>query len=79
MLTSIDPVSIWEANGSKRVLTSLEGATRFVMDGWPGERDRPTYREAARACLAAFEGLGTVEYAREALVEAASAAGILAD
>jgi hypothetical protein len=79
MLTSIDPISIWESNGTKRVLTSLEGASRFFMDGWPGERDRPTYREAVRACLAALVGKGSTEEARAAIVEAASAAGILAD
>jgi hypothetical protein len=79
MLTSIEPVSIWETNGTKRTLTSLEGAARFLMDGWPGERNRPTYVAAVKAVLAPLVGVGAVEHARNALVEAASAAGILAD
>lgn len=77
MLTSITPITVVEANGAKRTLTSLERASRFLMQGWPGERDRPTYGAALKACLAALENAGTVEEARAALVEAASAAGIL--
>ncbi|HTJ02844.1 MAG TPA: DUF982 domain-containing protein [Methylovirgula sp.] len=79
MLISIVPVTVREFNGSRRVLTSLEGAARFLMQGWPGERDRPTYAVALKACLAALEGAGAVEEARDAIVEAASAAGILVD
>jgi hypothetical protein len=79
MLTSIETVSIWETNGVKRMLTSLEGASRFLMKDWPGERDRPTYVAALKACLAALRGAKTAEEARDAIVEAASAAGILAD
>jgi hypothetical protein len=77
MLTSIAPVTVLEANGTRRTLTSLEGMSRFLMQGWPGERDRPTYVAALKACLAALEGRGPLEEARDALVEAASAAGIL--
>lgn len=76
MLTSIAPITLLEANGTKRTLTSLEGMSRFLMQGWPGERDRPTYVAALKACLAALEGLRSVEEATAAVVEAASAAGI---
>lgn len=79
MLMSIAPVSILEANGSIRTLTSLEGAARFLMKDWPGERERPTYMAALKTCLAALEGAKTVEEARRAILEAASAADILAD
>jgi hypothetical protein len=77
MLTPIDPISIRESNGIKRVLTSVEGASRFLTQAWPGDKQRPTYFAALRACLAALEGTGTADQARAAIVEAASDADVL--
>lgn len=79
MLMSIEPVSIWQTNGTQRTFTSLEAAARFLTKDRSGERERPTYVAALKACLAALEGGKTAEEARDATMEAASAAGILAD
>jgi hypothetical protein len=77
MLTPIDPISIRESAAIKRVLTSVEGASRFLTEAWPGDILSPSYIESCKACLAVFEGTGTADQARAAIVEAASDADVL--
>lgn len=75
----IDPVAIWEKGHVKRVLNSVEGASRCLTEGWPSDRTAKSYIAACKACLAALEGSGTPDKARRAIVKAAKDAGILAD
>jgi hypothetical protein len=70
-LVQIEPIYLWDGYTSRGII-DVEGASRFLVQKWPeGERRGRAYRDAIRACMAALEGNGTAEAAREAVLSAA--------
>lgn len=76
-MLGIQLVAILEG-GSRRVITSVEGAARCLVRAWAADRALESYKIACFTCLAAMEGETTAAQAREAIIEAAKDAGILA-
>jgi hypothetical protein len=71
------PVTVLEGVSTRRTLSDVEGAARWIMDNWPMDT-RSLSVGAQEACLHAFATYSErdVEAAREAIVEAAKAADI---
>lgn len=72
------PVAIRLPDGTTRDVASVRKASELLMDvDWPGERD-DRHEAALDACLKVLDGHRSVEDGREAFMEAARSAGILA-
>jgi hypothetical protein len=74
------PVSVWvdkRARGGIRVVSSLFVAVEVLHHDWPAHHRGRKWKTAARACVAAYEGKGSVNAARQALVAAAEEANVL--
>ena len=72
-------VHIWERQTARRIFTDVERAASFLMVGWPREfQDTSRHRAAQVAALVAINGGPAADF-REAFIDAASEAGILAE
>ena len=75
----MEPVSVWEGIGARRLLTSIEDAALFLLYQWPPQyRGKKLHIRAQIAVLAALDGSGTADDARAAFVAAAEQAKVLA-
>jgi len=71
------PVEIWVAPGTSLTVNSVQQAARVLLEEWPAEhRGTDVHSGAMLVCLAALEGMGSVEDAREAFLAAAREAGM---
>jgi hypothetical protein len=77
-MLQIEPVAIWEGC-AQRILNTVEEASRYLAEDWPGDRNATSYSVACEACLAAFEDNATADQARPAIIKAARDAGILVE
>jgi len=72
------PITVWESGSTKRCITNVEGAARFLLDHWP-ERyaDHPLRHIAQEAALDQLE-TGKRDIAFDNLfASACAAAGVL--
>lgn len=77
-LTPIEAVTVETKKiGAYRVITSLEGMAKYLLEEWPAKVRKATHVQAQMACLAAMEGTGTLEEARSAFIRAAEDADVL--
>jgi hypothetical protein len=72
------PVSVALAKGETVVVDNTRQATDLLLSEWPARRG-PRHRDAVEACLKVLDGHRSTVDARNALIEAAQEAGILAD
>jgi len=77
-MRTMAPVSVWETISRSRTLTDVEGAARWLQEGWPAQTAKPrSYGKALRACLGVLDGSSSIALARDALIKVADDAGIL--
>jgi hypothetical protein len=73
-----DDVRIWIGGSTELTVNSVQQAARVLYEEWPEEFvGSALYRNAALACIAAVDGHGTADEAREAFAAAAREAGML--
>ncbi|MBS7589060.1 DUF982 domain-containing protein [Ancylobacter defluvii] len=80
MYTLMQPVTVWEATSTKRILTDVEGAARFLLECWPEQYTNTTlHRLARQRALEALDRHIPVAAFRTAFIAAAEEADVMAD
>ncbi len=72
-----EPVTVRERPNIVREFRDIETAARWLVEKWPGHRNKISYREAIVACTEALQMKATPAYARMAFIAAAKVAGLL--
>lgn len=72
------PVNIAFGKGATVVVDNTRQAADLLLSEWPARRG-PRHRDAVDACLKVLDGHRSTVDAREAFIEAAQEAGILAN
>ncbi|MDF2994519.1 MAG: hypothetical protein K0R27_156 [Xanthobacteraceae bacterium] len=75
----MEPISVWEGSGRRRLLTSVENTALFLLNKWPAEdKGSKAHLAAQIAVLQALEGEIPPEGARAVFEAAAERVQILA-
>jgi hypothetical protein len=73
------PLAVWDGNAVKHTLMDVEGAALFMLYHWPKEYwGSQLHIEAQMAALSVLALGGPAEHFRDAFIEAAAEADILA-